>query len=387
MVRLGLFVSFFLIAATAFSFNPPCTERTCIGVVDVGSTGSRLHVYQFQNKPDHASEQLFDKVWFKKITPGFATLPADPALINHYLSQLFQDSPEHFPVYFYASAGMRLLPSERQDKYYQAVQAWFLSSAWHLEEARTLTGHEEGLFAWLSVREHLRQATGVEPPSNLSVMDMGGASVQVITAVDTSQGTIPSDNNADYIQIHLNGKPQTLFVHSFLGLGQTLVANQFLDEASCFSEGYRLSSGAVGTGDAQHCAGQIFKLIDDIHDVTHVLQSALNSDSPRTWYVISGLAYLMREAPFSQNQDNNQNKNELTNDALIEQAENTVCRRPWEVVQQDYPEEENLSRTCLTASYYHALIKSYGIAPREPIHLIAEPSEMDWTLGVALHKG
>lgn len=376
MLRRSFFFSFLLLTATALASPMPCTENTCIGVVDVGSTGSRLHVYRVKQD---ASEAALDQIWLKKITPGFAALPIQSDLLNHYLDELFEDAPGNFPVYFYASAGMRLLPSEKQAKYYQAVQSWFQHSAWHLKEARTLTGHEEGIFAWLAVRENLKQTTGMAPPKNLSVMDMGGASVQIISAVDTPKDT----STTDYVDITLNGKPHTLFVHSFLGLGQTLVSNQFLDEPSCFPEGYPLSSGAIGTGDVDHCTAKMSTLIEDIHDVNHVLPPALYADSSSSWYVIAGLSYLMQEAPFNQYTTDNA----LTNDGLMAQAERTVCHRDWALIQQDYPNEENLSRACLRAAYYHALIKAYGIAPREPIHLISEPSDVDWTLGVALQKG
>ncbi len=359
---------------TALAFNAVCAEQKCVGVVDVGSTGSRLHVYAYHKQGD---TDYPEEVWLKRITPGFATLNPEQSHIDTYLNELFEGAPEALPIYFYASAGMRLLPNEVQKKHYETVQNWFERSPWHLQEAKTITGREEGVFAWLSVYEQLRRTPGVKPPTHLSVMDMGGASVQVVSVVDSKQ----DKNREDYIDINLHGKKQTLFVHSFLGLGQTLVVDQFLDETSCFPEGYPLPNGSFGVGHAKHCVDQISKLIDGVHEVHHTLHPVLPPEFSREWYVIEGLTYLLKEAPF------NHHENEITNDGLLEQAEATVCHRPWEMIQHDYPEEENLSRTCLKASYYHSLIRSYGIAPREPIHLVPNTHGVDWTLGVALHKG
>lgn len=360
-----LCASLLIIVHTAFA------EKTYIGVVDVGSTGSRLHVYAHEKNSEHTEE-----IWLNKITPGFATLQPEASDISLYLTKLFKDSPKNFPVYFYATAGMRLLPDEHQKKYYDAVKNWFKKTSWDLKEAKTITGREEGIFAWLSLYEDLNETPGVEMPKHLSVMDMGGASVQVVSAVDAT----PASNQKDYIELNVHGKKQALFVHSFLGLGQTLVAEQFLDEASCFSEGYPLPDGSVGAGNAVRCVEHISKLIEGVHEVNHTLHPALDTEQSKTWYVMAGLSYLIEEAPFSQYQ------HEITNDALLEQANKAVCQRPWEAVKNAYPEEKYLSRACLAASYYYALMRAYEISPKEPIHLVSNTQQsIDWTLGVALH--
>ncbi|MDX2345262.1 MAG: multidrug DMT transporter permease [Legionella sp.] len=362
----------FLLSSILFVFNAFSAEKKYIGVVDVGSTGARLHVYA---QSDHATPM--EEVWVKKITPGFSSLKPEQAYIDNYLNELFQAAPRNFPVYFYATAGMRLLPSEEQNKYYDAVRAWFKRSAWNLQEAKTITGREEGVFAWLSLYEKLNEKSDIEVPQHLSVMDMGGASVQVVSAVDSKIEA----NQKDYIEVNLHGKSQTLFVHSFLGLGKTSVSEQFLDEPSCFSDGYPLPDGSLGAGNATRCVEHISKLIDGVHDVHRTLHPALDAAEVKNWYVMAGLAYLIEEAPF------NQNQHEITNDALLQQADRAVCHRPWHALQSAYPDDKYLSRACLAASYYYALMRAYDIKPSEPIHLVSNSTSTDWTLGVALHNG
>ena len=359
----------------AFAFDAICAEKQCIGVVDVGSTGSRLHVYAYP-KSTQDTESI-KEIWVNKITPGFATLAPNESAIHAYLNNLFQNAPEDFPIYFYATAGMRLLPDEYQAQYYDAVRSWFEQTPWQLKAAKTITGREEGVFAWLSLYEYFHQTKPHTVPKNLSVMDMGGASVQVVSAVDLA----PDDTEKDYITINLHGKSQTLFVHSFLGLGQTLVAEQFLEEAACFPEGYPLPDGNFGKGNAKRCAAHISKLIDDVHDVHHILNTATESNHVKSWYVMSGLAYLLHEAPFSDNKQ----QLKITNETLLSQADTAVCHRTWADIKKAYPDNKRLSRACLTASYYYALMEAYHIPATAPIHLVSNTSNIDWTLGAALH--
>lgn len=355
------------------AFEAPSLEKCSMGVVDVGSTGSRLHVYAYdcEHPEGHTHE-----VWSKKITPGFASLEPKKTVIDAYLKRLFADAPEQIPVYFYATAGMRLLAHEQQQEYYSAVQHWFQQSGWNLVEAKTITGREEGVFAWLAVN-HERNMVSGGVHEDVGVMDMGGASVQIVAPIASSEGKNP----ADVVHVTVNHQDITLFVRSFLGLGATLVGQQFLNNSACFPEGYPLPNGSVGHGDAAQCEEAISLLINHVHAVNTTVQPVLSLETSKNWYVLGGLAYLLKEEPFR--------RNELgaTNAWLLEQANNTVCRRLWSELRLDYPDNERLSQSCLRASYYHALIeKGYGLNAKKSIYLTSHDKETDWTLGVVLHR-
>ncbi|MDF1683472.1 MAG: multidrug DMT transporter permease [Legionellaceae bacterium] len=355
----------------AFEASP---IRKCMAsVVDVGSTGSRLHVYSYDC--DHQTKGVHE-VWFKKITPGYASLETKQSSINAYLDNLFDGAPEHIPVYFYATAGMRLLSHDQQSAYYSAAQHWFEASAWNLVDAKTITGREEGVFAWLAVNhEQNTLSTGVE--EEVGVMDMGGASVQIVTPVASSDGINPDD----LVHVKLDHQDLTLFVRSFLGLGATLVGQQFLNSPACFPEGYPLPDGSLGHGDAEQCEASISQLINHVHAVNQTIQPVLSAETPKTWYVLGGLAYLLKEEPFRRDGVG------ATNAWLLQQANTTVCRRLWSDLLVDYPDNERLSQSCLRASYYHALMeKGYGLNAEKSIYLTSSDQETDWTLGVVLHQ-
>lgn len=378
MFRSMLFaLVFFVSCANAMALDASLPVQKCmVGVVDVGSTGSRLHVYAYACNDENANH--LKEVWSNKVSPGFATLESNQSVIDTYLKNLFAGAPANIPVYFYATAGMRLLSYDKQQAYYDVVQHWFKHTSWNLIEAKTITGREEGVFAWLAVNHEQKSLPGNKNlPEDIGVMDMGGASVQVVTSVTSADGKNPED----LIHIKLDNKDITLFVHSFLGLGATLVSQQFLNNASCFPEGYSLPDGSVGHGDAEQCSEAVNQLINHVHDVNTAIQQPLYFEPSKTWYVLGGLAYLLQEPLFRENEA------PKTSAWLIQEANNTVCRRVWSDLKLEYPAYERLSQGCLMASYYHALLtKGYGLGPEELINLISDDAETDWTLGVVLHQ-
>jgi len=349
-------------------------QKCTLGVVDVGSTGSRLHVYLHDCDGDNT--QLIKEIWTKKITPDFPSLELKQSAIDAYLEKLFDGAPPEIPVYFYATAGMRLLPKDKQHAYYDAAAHWFGTSSWRLSDAKTITGREEGVFAWLAVNQEQRALPG-NKHEEIGVMDMGGASVQIVTSVASSDGKNPDD----IIHVNVEHQDITLFVHSFLGLGSTLVSQQFLNNPTCFPEGYVLPDGATGHGDAGRCETAVTRLINNVHAVNATIQPALEFELPKTWYVLGGLSYLLQEEPFRRDEA------PATAAWLMQQANHTVCQRGWSDLRLEYPGYTSLSQGCLMASYYHALLsEGYGLRQEEPIHMTLNDVETDWTLGVVLHQ-
>jgi hypothetical protein len=377
MNKLCSLVSYLLLATfSVCAESAVCQQKNCIAVVDAGSTGSRVHIYAYDLDSNNAPIAI-NELWSKKIKPGFATLEPTQDVINAYLGNLFLNAPEqNVPVYFYATAGMRLLPQPKQQLYYQNVEKWFATHAeWPLVTSKTITGTEEGIFGWLAINYQLgafNDPTGALAGS----MDMGGASVQVAFPVKNSGQINPND----LVSIDIAGRHIDLFVKSFLGLGQTLLSQQFLDNEHCYPSDYLLPSGLKAKGDAQLCKQDIKKLINNVHQVNQVVKPAINQNTPSAWYVIGGLASMADDKPFVF-----QNK-QLTTADLLQQADNNVCHQSWNTLYAQYPNNDYLSIYCLAPSYYSALlVDGYGIKPQQPINYIASGPGSDWTVGVVLH--
>lgn len=375
MYRVLLLICFFS-SSLGFSASILCPENRCIAVVDAGKTGSRLQIYSYEmdvtNTPFH-----INNVFSKKIEPGFASIDLKQKAINQYLSLLFSDVPElKIPVYFYATSGMRLLNFSTQQAYYAKLTQWFsLQSQWKLVAARTLKGREEALYGWLAVNYALNTLAIPSAPL-VSVVDTGSASVQIAFPLKTVQAINPDD----YINIDVYGRHVSLFIHSFLGLGQDEIRSQYLDNGDCFPNNYPLPNGALATGDFPLCENQLPPLVNAIHHVDSTVKSVVQSNSGQTWYIIGGISAMLQERPFSFDD------NTFTTQELAEKANRQVCHQDWSILGTLNPKNKHLFASCLNASYFYSLfVEGFGISLIQPIHYFSNKTNTtDWTLGVVI---
>ena len=376
MYRVLLLISLFS-SSLGFSASILCPDNRCIAVVDAGKTGSRLQIYSYEIDASNTPFQI-NNVFSKKIEPGFASIDLNQKAINQYLSLLFSDVPElNIPVYFYATSGMRLLNFSTQQAYYAKLTQWFsMQSKWKLVAAGTLKGREEALYGWLAVNYALGIFATPSAPL-VSVVDTGSASVQIAFPLKTVQAINPDD----YINIDVYGRHVSLFIHSFLGLGQDEIRSQYLDNGDCFPNNYPLPNGSLATGDFQLCENQIPPLINAIHHVDSTVQSVLESNADQIWYIIGGISAMLQERPFTF--DNNM----FTNQELAEKANRQICHQDWSILSTLYHKNRHLFANCLNASYFHSLfVDGFGISVTQPIHYLSNKTNtIDWTLGVVLY--
>jgi hypothetical protein len=369
---LAIFASFTVNAATK-----DCQQYQCLAVVDAGSTGTRLHVYSYDFDKSKSPINI-KELWTKKIKPGLASLEPNQGLMDVYLTTLFAGAPtENMPTNFYATAGMRLLSQPKQKQLYNVVQNWFAKQhQWQLRNAKTITGTEEGLYAWLVINHQLGRLNS-DDKSSVGVMDMGGASVQIIFPVEKTEGL----NNSDLVEFDLYGRHRKLFIHSFLGLGQTEVAHQYLDVPSCFVNDYKLPDGLAAAGDAYSCVKEVSLLINDVHRVNPIVQPALDQNPVNNWYVFGGMAEMAQTKPFQFE------GKQFTNESLLEQANSLVCQQQWPALSNQYASNEYLYGYCLFPSYYYSLmVEGYGIQAKQAINYIPSTQGGDWPLGVVLSQ-
>ena len=376
-VAIRIFAFFSILLSFTASAASDCQLHQCIAVIDGGSTGSRLHVYSFDRYKGQTPINI-KELWSKKVKPGLSTLEPTQAIMDAYLKNLFTGAPkENMPVYLYATAGMRLLAQTKQQQIYGLVKNWFATqSQWQLQAAKTITGTEEGLYAWLMINYQLGTLNSDEK-SSVGVMDMGGASVQIIFPVENTEGL----NDSDLVQFSLYGRQKKLFVHSFLGLGQNEVTNQYLDKSSCFANDYELPNGLLANGDAYNCEKEISLLTNDVHRVNQIIQPAIATNPMNQWFVLGGMAELVQSKPLQFE------SKQFTNEALLEQANTQVCKQQWLGLKAQYPNNEYLYGYCLFPSYYYSLIvDGYGIPANQTINYMPSNQIGDWSLGVVLKQ-
>ncbi|MGQ3888621.1 multidrug DMT transporter permease [Legionella sp. CNM-1927-20] len=354
-----------------------CEQQKCVVVIDAGSTGSRLHLYSYDLDETNSPVKITER-YSKKVKPGLATIEPNTATIDAYLTTLFSGTPgQAYPVYFYATAGMRLLPQAQQQKFYSLVNNWFQSNAnWQLASAKTISGNDEGLYGWLALNYRLNKlANATAKPAGY--MDMGGASVEIAFPVTDDQAI----DSKDVKNIDLYGQHFKIFVHSFLGLGQTEVTHQFLDTNSCFIKDYELPTGELAQGDAYQCESEVSALMNGVHHVNKAIQPILNASSITDWYVAGGLEALAKSPPF------NFAENHFSSQELLDQANSLVCQQEWPDLSAQYSNNDYLYGYCLFPAYYYALIvDGYGIQSGQPLNYLPSEQSADWSLGVVLQQ-
>ncbi|KTD82990.1 multidrug DMT transporter permease [Legionella waltersii] len=360
---------------SVFAEKSDCINRHCIAVIDAGSTGSRLHIYSYvlddTNTPIDIKE-----IWNRKAVPGLSTIEHEHKSISVYMEKLFADAPAvTMPVYFYSTGGMRLLPKTHHKNVNQLVADWFDKQYyWRLIKARTISGTEEGVFAWLAINYQLN-LFNQQDTTPTGVMDIGGASVQIVIPIKDG-GVF---KGRDLVTMSIYGKTYTIYSRSFLGLGQNEMGHQYFDLKYCYPKEFELPRGHLGQGDASLCKNEISILVNDVHYVSKKVNGILKSNPVDKWYILGGITSMLHDKLFSFN------KNKFTMSELFNLADQNICHQKWSTLEETNPDNFMLYNYCMLPSYLYALIvNGYGIKNDQQINFLPQNKNADWTIGVVL---
>lgn len=369
MRRFGL-ISFFLLF-TQVVWTSDVTSKNCVIIIDAGSSGTRLHLYSYQETPQHLPE--IKEIWSNKINPGLNNLSFTQSSIDHYLDRLFKNIPPlpSTPVYFYATAGMRMIPQPQQEIAYTLVRHWFEQYAnFDVKDIKTIPGKEEGIYGWLAVNYQLGT---LQSEKQVGVIDVGGASTQISFPVKNSDRI----NQIDLSQFDLFDHHYSVFVHSFLGLGQNEASHQLLAENDCFIKNYQIDDNSYGEGNIYRCEEEIKPLIE-MHHVKKIVHPGMENKVNESWYALGAIPEVITRPPFLFTD------NQYTSQGLISQANTQVCQEDWSKVSQTYAHNAYIYGYCLFPAYYYELmVDGYGFDAEQEINILGN-SVGDWTVGVLL---
>ncbi|XP_061600779.1 ectonucleoside triphosphate diphosphohydrolase 6 [Cololabis saira] len=192
---------------------------------DAGSTGTRIHVFQFQLE-DTETPSLAHET-FKAIKPGLSAYADDPHKCSPGLLQLLDVARSSVPssqwsrtpVVLKATAGLRLLDGEKAEQLLDVVRALFLESPFlsSHDSVSIMDGTDEGISAWITVN-FLTGGLHGDGSSTVGMLDLGGGSTQ-ITFSPQDEKTIQT-SPIDYIRsFQMFNHTHTVYTHSYLGLG------------------------------------------------------------------------------------------------------------------------------------------------------------------------
>ncbi len=192
-----------------------------IAVIDAGSTGSRIKVYEI--KADSTIQRLFPTNAEEKAKSKGGALSAvanHPDSVRKYLEQMTTkctlSTDETIPLYVLATAGMRHQDQDKANGVYSKMATFTESmNGFKLQQAMTISGRYEGLYAWIAANYENHSLTA----SPVGTFEMGGMSMQV--AFKTTSTAVPADCKVTrkdwgtlYCKSYLNGGSDAVYAQT-----------------------------------------------------------------------------------------------------------------------------------------------------------------------------
>jgi Golgi nucleoside diphosphatase len=333
--------------ATAIPLS--CAEYTV--VIDAGSKGSRVHVYQFDN-----CKVVND--FFKKVEPGlssYSPLSAanslDP-LVEYALMKVPKMAYKATPLVLRATAGLRLLPANTSHAIVSSVRAKLSGLPFLYNSVDIFSGIDEGLHAWIAVNYLLKSE------KSTAIIEVGGASAQIAF----------EDSNSP-LSVAVNEEKFRVFSSSLDGYGIAEVRNRVLNNsngAACIPRGLSIQN-LVGTGTD---FGGCFDIISGSLFTDQTPMARISSQI----YALSTISDFFAE-PFGFE------KGFLVSDLRkVAQIICSPCQKPnWPV--------SSTAESCLDVTYFYTLLtKKYRLSDDQFIQAgdKIDGFRVKWALGLAL---
>ncbi|KAB1216410.1 Apyrase 1 [Morella rubra] len=237
--------------------SDPRSPKSYAVIFDAGSSGSRVHVFCFDQHLDLLPIGK-DLELFQQITPGLSAYADNPreaansliTLLDQAQSVVPKDLRSKTPVRVGATAGLRALEGDTSDRILQAVRDLLKHRStlkFEPNGVAVIDGTQEGSFQWVTIN-YLLGNLGREYSNTVGVVDLGGGSVQMAYAIsetDAAKAPRVSDGEDMYVkEMYLMGRKYYLYVHSYLHYGLLAARAEILkvsDDSSnpCILVGYR----------------------------------------------------------------------------------------------------------------------------------------------------
>ena len=339
-----------------------------IMVIDAGSSGSRLFLYQ-GSKNIHLPEAQ------AKVKPGLSSFQDSPTMAAATLKPLFELAAQTLsklpqpprnktPLLIYGTAGMRLLSEQQQRAIYDAISDVSTEyQSLNLTALKTITGQEEAAYAWVAVNQLAHTV------KTLGSMELGGASLQV--AYELPDSYAPGNyNQDDLITITIDDRQIHLYAKSYLGLGQDQTKASIADTAGCLPQGF--------TNELEFNASSCQKAIST-HIASIVDKQGAMPEPPKdtNFIAFGGFAHLKDFFTI------------YNSGSLLPTIEGGVCRQSWSNLKAHYDNipDKYLGYYCMTGVYVSTLFS-------ELFHLASNSQQIDikkqlaeekisWTRGAA----
>uniref|UniRef100_A0A1I8IIU6 Ectonucleoside triphosphate diphosphohydrolase 6 n=1 Tax=Macrostomum lignano TaxID=282301 RepID=A0A1I8IIU6_9PLAT len=255
-------------------------------ILDAGSTGSRVHVFEFRYQRGRKQPYVLINELFQQVRPGLSAFARDPRRAAASLADLIDACKRRIPAHYWtstplalkATAGLRLLKPETSARILSEppilqseaptipaassirlpastptqVRQLLAKSPFAMDRdsVAIMDGLDEGIFSWVTL--NFLNGQLAKPEDSYGALDLGGGSTQPGLRVLTNPVTfaLPSANVASAVpagfvkRLSLGGADARLYSHSYLGLGLMSARLAILQLSS---QGKLPSSGAGGS--------------------------------------------------------------------------------------------------------------------------------------------
>ncbi|KAH0622838.1 hypothetical protein JD844_025558 [Phrynosoma platyrhinos] len=366
---------------------------------DAGSTGTRVHVFQFSKKPKEIPRLIH--ATFKAIKPGLSAYADDVDKCAEGINELLTVAKDDVPMELWkstalvlkATAGLRLLPGEKAQKLLDKVKDVFQESPFLVRDdcVSIMDGTDEGISAWITVN-FLTDSLNAPEQKCVGMLDLGGGSTQITFRPSTKVEMRHEVKSAKSVS-HLNGLYYSVkMLINYLGLGLMSARLEILGgvEREALREGEELTSPCLSPdfqGEWEHakimykikgqkagkslfesCSDEIAKLFTQkIHKTDEV--------KDLDFYAFSYYYDLAVDAGLI---DDEKGGTLAVSD--FETTAKNVCKT-MEVQQGEHP------FLCMDLTYVSLLLEELGF-PKNYIFKLARKinnTETSWALGAILH--
>ncbi|KAG7661827.1 GDA1 [[Candida] subhashii] len=213
-------------AGAATTPKSDCNDIEYVVMIDAGSTGSRVHVYEFDTcvQPPQLISELFEA-----IKPGLSSFDTDTVgaaksldpLLKKAMAKVPTAKQKCTPVAVKATAGLRLLGDEKSGAILEEVRR-HLSDDYPFavvpeDGISIMDGRDEGVYAWITANYLLGNIGGGSSKlPTAAVFDLGGGSTQIVFEPDSN--TIIPEGEQKY-KFTFGQHDFTLYQYSHLGYG------------------------------------------------------------------------------------------------------------------------------------------------------------------------
>ena len=260
------------------NLRSPTQPRGYIVVFDAGSSGTRVHIYNFLPHYTSAAVPKVDRcvndVQTLKQKPGLSAIAEEfsPSLIPQHVSKALtplldfargfipEDQWDSTPLVLKATAGLRAVEPAKAVRVISAVANIFRKSGFMFETnwASIIPGVEEGGLAWVTANylagtfEHDGSVMN-DNAGSLGIIEMGGGSAQVsfrMHNLDTFEHLDDDKSRPTrrFMFTDLSGRRHNIYALSYLGFGQDHAQRRLAN----YIDVNAISSSSGGGGGGEH---------------------------------------------------------------------------------------------------------------------------------------